>query len=171
MRDVAEPAYILDERTMLENWLDYHRATLEWKCEGLTPEQLCERSVPPAIMSLAGLVRHMADVERSWFRRVLANEDTPGIYFSLDDEVDNDSDFLLAAPTTYDADFSGWQAEVAAARANAAAVTSLDALGGRKRHGKDVSLRWIYVHMIEEYARHNGHADFIRERIDGEVGD
>ena len=171
MRSVSEPAYVLGERKMLDNWLDYHRATLAWKCEGLTPEQLCERSVPPAIMSLAGLVRHMADVERNWFRRVLADEPVDGIYFSLADEVDYDGEFLEAAPATYDADVAVWQAEIEAARANAAAVESLDAVGKRLRGGSEVSLRWIYVHMIEEYARHNGHADLIRERIDGATGD
>jgi uncharacterized damage-inducible protein DinB len=168
LRTVSEPAYILDERTMLENWLDYHRATLEWKCEGLTPEQLCERSVPPAIMSLAGLVRHMADVERGWFRRTLAGEDLPGLYFDLADPL-TDHEFEQADPATVAEDFAAWRTECDEARARAAG-RSLDDIGHR-RDGTEVSLRWIYVHMIEEYARHNGHADLIRERIDGAVGD
>lgn len=170
MVDRTEPAFILDERTMLENWLDYHRATLEWKCEGLTPEQLCQRSVPPAIMSLAGLVRHMAEVERGWFRRTLAGETVPMKFCSDEPGGDPDGDFNGATADSVDADHSVWQAEIAQARINAAARTSLDETG-RNRHGEDVSLRWIYVHMIEEYARHNGHADLIRECIDGAVGD
>ncbi|MEP7054507.1 MAG: DinB family protein [Actinomycetota bacterium] len=156
---------------MLDGWLDYHRGTLLWKCEGLTPEQLCERSVPPAIMSLAGLVRHMADVERNWFQRTLAGEDAPGLFWSDEPGSDPDGDFTAAAPESVAADFEVYRGEVARARANAAAVTSLAAIGKRKRHGEDISLRWIYTHMIEEYARHNGHADFLRERIDGAVGD
>ncbi|MEO6712481.1 MAG: DinB family protein [Mycobacteriales bacterium] len=170
MREVAEPAYILDERTMLENWLDYHRATLAWKCEALTPEQLCERSVPPASMSLAGLVRHLAEVERGWFRRTLGGEDAPAIYYSDEPGGDPDGDFNGASPDTVLADIALWRAEIDLARAQAAAHPSLDDTG-RKRTGEEVSLRWIYVHMIEEYARHNGHADFLRERIDGAVGD
>jgi uncharacterized damage-inducible protein DinB len=170
MADRTEPAYILDERTMLENWLDYHRATLEWKCLGLTPEQLVERSVPPAIMSLAGLVRHMAEVERAWFRRTLAGEDAPPLFYSDEPGGDPDGDFNGATADTVDADFAVWQAEIVQARVNAAARSSLEETG-RRRLGDDVSLRWIYVHMIEEYARHNGHADLLRERIDGATGD
>ena len=156
---------------MLENWLDVHRQTLEWKCAGLTPEQLCERSAPPSSLSLIGLVRHMAEVERAWFRRVLAGEDAPPIFYSDEPGGDRDGDFTAATPETVAADFAVWRTEVAAARINAAAVESLDALGKRQRDGADVSLRWIFVHMIEEYARHNGHADLIRECIDGAVGE
>jgi uncharacterized damage-inducible protein DinB len=164
-----EPPYTADERTMLEGWLDYHRATLEWKCDRLTPEQLCERSVPPAIMSLAGLVRHMAEVERGWFRRTLAGEDVPPMYYSREPGGDPDGDFTRATPDSVTDDFDVFHREVAAARAAAAAVSSLDTV--RTRDDRKLSLRWIYVHMIEEYARHNGHADLIRERIDGAVGD
>ena len=164
----TEPPFRLDERTMLEAWLEYHRATLELKCDELTPEQLREQSVPPSILSLLGLVRHMAEVERAWFRRTLADEDVGYIYVSDDDE---DADFNAVATANPDEDFATWRAECDRARDNAAAVDSLDAVGKRPRRNGDASLRWIYVHMIEEYARHNGHADLLRERIDGAVGD
>jgi uncharacterized damage-inducible protein DinB len=168
--DRPEPPYAAAERPMLEGWLDYHRATLEWKCEGLPPEQLCERSVPPAILSLIGLVRHMAEVERSWFRRTLAGEDAPPIYYSNAPGGDPDGDFTLATAASVADDFEVFHREIAAARAAAATVSSLDEMRAT-RDGRQLSLRWIYVHMIEEYARHNGHADLIRERIDGAVGD
>ena len=168
MIERADPPYVADERLMLERWLEYHRATLLVKCDGLSAEQLKERSVPPSSMSLLGLVRHMADVERNWFRRVLAAEDVPGIFWTDDNE---DGDFDDVDQADADADFGTFHAEVAHARDNAAAVESLDTVGKAQRRGNDVSLRWIYVHMIEEYARHNGHADLLRERIDGAVGD
>ena len=164
----TEPSYRKDERAMLEAWLEYHRATLEWKCDGLSTEQLREQSVPPSPLSLLGLVRHMAEVERNWFRRVLADEDAGYIYIS---EADWDADFNRVGMANAEEDFAAWRSECAHARDNAAAVDSLDAVGTRQREGEDVSLRWIYVHMIEEYARHNGHADLLRERIDGAVGD
>src|SRR4051794_39233440 len=153
---------------MLEAWLEYHRATLAVKCEGLSAEQLRQRSVPPSSMSLLGLVRHMADVERNWFRRCLQNEDAPGIYFS-DDNPDGDFDDVDTADPAEA--MATWKAECDHARTLTAAAPSLDAIGLRQRGGHDVSLRWILVHMIEEYSRHNGHADLLRERIDGEVGE
>jgi len=153
---------------MLEAWLEYHRATLELKCDDLTVDQLRERSVPPSSLSLLGLVRHMAEVERSWFRRTLAGEDAGYIYCTDDDP---DGDFDLVDTADPDEAFITWRAECERARENAAAVDSLDAVGRWKRLDDDVSLRWIYVHMIEEYARHNGHADLLRERIDGATGE
>jgi uncharacterized damage-inducible protein DinB len=162
----AEPAFVQDERTMLESWLDYHRATLLWKCEGLTDEQLKRRSVEPSTMSLLGLVRHMAEVERNWFRRVLdAQADAGGIFYD-DDNPDGDFDDVDAADV--EADRAVFDREVAESRRIAAEHT-LDDTGLRR--GEPCSLRWIYVHMIEEYARHNGHADLLRERIDGATGD
>jgi uncharacterized damage-inducible protein DinB len=163
----AEPGFVLDEREMLDQWLDYHRATLLWKCEGLSPEQLVERSAPPSSMSLLGLVRHMADVERNWFQRVLAGEDVPGIFW---DEEHPDGEFDLVDPASVDADMATYAAERDRGRELAAAAASLDVTGTHTRHG-EISLRWIMVHMIEEYARHNGHADLLRERIDGQTGD
>ena len=161
----TDPTFLLGEREMLEAWLDFHRATLRWKCEGLTDAQLKERSVPPSSMSLIGLVRHMAEVERNWFRRVLMGEDAGGIFYT-DDFPDGDFDLLDEAVVAHD--LAAWTAEIDVARANAA-TKSLDDTGIRR--GEPCSLRWIYVHMIEEYARHNGHADFIREQIDGQTGD
>jgi uncharacterized damage-inducible protein DinB len=160
-----EPTFTLGERDMLEGWLDFHRATLRWKLEGLTDQQLKERSVPPSSMSLLGLVRHMAEVERGWFCRTLAGEDAPAVFY---DDANPDGDFDLVDDAVVASDVAFWQAQIDAAKAIAAS-RSLDDAG--VRHGQPCTLRWIYVHMIEEYARHNGHADFLRERIDGATGD
>ncbi|MEV5356711.1 DinB family protein [Streptomyces sp. NPDC086081] len=163
------PATTADERTMLEGWLEFHRQTLAWKCEGLSDEQLRTASAPPSELSLLGLVRHMADVERSWFRRVLANEDAPPLYFSDDDL---DGEFHLTEADTWAEAGATWQGEIEAARANAARFGLDDISEGKhRRTGERFNLRWIYTHMIEEYARHNGHADLLRERIDGATGD
>ncbi|AJZ84613.1 MULTISPECIES: DinB family protein [Streptomyces] len=155
-----------DERTSLEGWLDFHRATLALKCEGLDDKQLREASAPPSELTLLGLVRHMAEVERSWFRRVFAHENTPPIWYS---EEDPDGEFHVADGDTAESAFAIWRDEIAKAK-EAAAGHSLDDVVTRPGRG-DYNLRWIYLHMIEEYARHNGHADLIRERIDGVTGD
>ncbi|MFF6850153.1 DinB family protein [Streptomyces antimycoticus] len=155
-----------DERTSLEGWLDFHRATLALKCEGLDDKQLREASAPPSELTLLGLVRHMAEVERSWFRRVFAHENTPPIWYS---EEDPDGEFHVADGDTAESAFAIWRDEIAKAE-EAAAGHSLDDVVTRPGRG-DYNLRWIYLHMIEEYARHNGHADLIRERIDGVTGD
>lgn len=161
-----EPPRTADERTSLEGWLDFHRATLALKCEGLDDKQLREASAPPSELTLLGLVRHMAEVERSWFRRVFADEDTPPIWYS---DQDPDGDFHIADGDTAQSAFAIWRDEITKAR-EAAAGHSLDEVVTRPGRG-DYNLRWIYVHMIEEYARHNGHADLIRERIDGVTGE
>ncbi|CAL9382983.1 DinB family protein [Streptomyces sp. NPDC057837] len=164
-----EPATTADERTMLEGWLEYHRQTLAWKCEGLSDEQLRAASVAPSELSLMGLVRHMTDVERHWFRRVLTNEDAPPIHWS---DADADGDFHLTEADTWADAHAAWQAEIGTARRNAARFGLDDISEGKhRRTGERFSLRWLYLHMIEEYARHNGHADLIRERIDGARGD
>ncbi|GAB2891151.1 DinB family protein [Streptomyces deserti] len=163
------PATTADERTMLEGWLEFHRQTLAWKCEGLSDDQLKSASVEPSELSLMGLVRHMADVERSWFRRVLAGEDAAPIHFS---DEDRDGAFHLTEADTWQEAYTTWQAEIEAARHNAARFGLDDISEGRhRRTGERYNLRWIYTHMIEEYARHNGHADLIRERLDGATGD
>ncbi|MFE2282271.1 DinB family protein [Streptomyces sp. NPDC059454] len=165
----TEPANDADERTMLEGWLDYHRRTLARKCEGLTDDQLRTASVPPSDLSLMGLVRHMAEVERGWFRQVLADEDAGPLYFS---EADPDGEFHLTDADTWQEAYGTWQAEIDTARRNAAGFALDDLSRGRSRRtGEPFSLRWIYTHMIEEYARHNGHADLLRERVDGATGD
>jgi len=164
--DRTELLVIGDERTMLEGWLSFHRETLLWKCGGLTEAQLKLRSTEPSSLSLLGLVRHMADVERWWFRRRFADEELPSIYWT-DDSPDGDFDLLDEANA--EADFATFKSEVELAD-RAAAGHSLDETFISPR-GREMNLRWIYVHMIEEYARHNGHADLIRERIDGATGD
>ena len=164
-----DPPYVAAERPMLEAWLDFHRMTLRWKCAGLTGAQLATRSVPPSNLSLLGLLRHLAEVERGWFRETMAGEAVLELY-SSEENPDGDLDDL--EPAQVDAALATYDAEVAAARAVAASYDSLDAIGAVKRHGvQDVSLRWIFMHMIEEYARHNGHADLLREAIDGMTGE
>jgi len=160
-----EPPFVLGEREMLEGWLDYHRTTLLFKCEGVDEAGLKSRPVPTSKLSLHGLVRYMAEVERGWFRRVLLRQpDTPSIWF---DPAVEDSELVPLDDADWRADLTAWQAECAASRATAAEL-SLDHTG--LRDGEPCSLRWIYNHMIEEYARHNGHADLIRELVDGSVG-
>jgi hypothetical protein len=164
-----EPAQTAGERAMLEGWLDYHRETLAWKCEGLTDEQLRTASVPPSELSLMGLVRHMAEVERAWFRKVLVGDDPGPIYGT---EEDPDGEFHLTEGDTWREAYGTWQAEIETARRHAAGFGLDDLSKGRSRFTDEpFSLRWIYTHMIEEYARHNGHADLVRERIDGATGD
>ncbi|WP_128430587.1 DinB family protein [Streptomyces cyaneus] len=163
-----EPATTADERTMLEGWLDYHRQTLAWKCEGLTDAQLKTASVEPSELTLLGLVRHMAEVERFWFHEILLDEDLGLLYCS---EEDRDGDFHFTEADTWAEAHTTWQAEIDNARRNAAAFGLDDVSKGRSRRGEQFNLRWIITHMIEEYARHNGHADLVRERLDGATGD
>ncbi len=152
---------------MLEAWLDFHRQTLLAKCSGLTDEQLRRRAVPPSPLSLLGLVRHMADVERSWFRHRIGGEDVGYLYSSKDDP---DGDFDNVDEADPEADLAAFAEEVDRARA-AVAGRGLDETFFHRRHRIDMSVRWVYVHMVEEYARHNGHADLLRECIDGVTGD
>ncbi len=155
-----------DERQSLRSWLEYHRETLMMKCDGLTPEQLGIRSVEPSTMSLQGLVRHMTEVERNWFLRVFAGETTPPIYYSDDDP---DGDFDNIDPAAVDEEMAMYHETLERAREIEMTAASLEETGLRR--GEDVTLRWIMIHMIEEYARHNGHADLLRERIDGTTGE
>ena len=162
----TEPSFTLDEREMLESWLEYHRVTLLIKCEGLDGDARKARPVPTSKLSLHGLVRHMAEVERGWFRRVLLGQADAGPIWS--DPNREDSELVPLDDADWGTDLARWQVECQASRA-AAASRQLDDVGTRR--GRPCSLRWIYVHMIEEYACHNGHADLIREMIDGSVGD
>ena len=160
-----EPDFLLGEREMLDHWLEFHRTTLQLKCEGLGDEQLKRRPVTTSLLSLHGLVRHMAEVERNWFRRCLLDQPgTPFIWRAPDRE---DGELVPLDDADWERDLRMWKMECQASR-EAAAPRSLDDIG--HRYGRPCSLRWIYVHMIEEYARHNGHADLIRELIDGQVG-
>jgi hypothetical protein len=163
----VDPPYIADERTMLDGWLDYHRDTLLWKCHGLSDEQLKTASAPPSNLTLLGLVRHMAEVERGWFAPFVGADKT--WIFCTPDDLDGDFDNVADADAA--ADFETYRREVDLYRRELPAV-SIDAttLHGREGKQKEFSLRWVYLHMIEEYARHNGHADLIRERIDGVTG-
>lgn len=156
-----------DERTVLMGVLRAQRTTLELKCAGLNAE-LATRAVPPSTLSLLGLVRHLADVERRWFRRVLAGEDAPD-RFSSDDDPDGDFDGAVADPVVVAEAWAAWRAEVTFADAFVEAAADLDVSGEDGWRGT-VSLRWVLIHMVEEYARHNGHADLLRERVDGAVG-
>nr|WP_238344864.1 DinB family protein [Actinopolymorpha cephalotaxi] len=147
--------------------MDYHRDTLLMKCAGLTPEQLKLRGVPSSNLSLLGLVRHLADVERGWFRQCAANQDVPDLYWT---EADGCADFNNVESADAEADLDIYRREIVAAR-EAVAGKGLDDVVPYRWGGPDRDLRWIYLHMIEEYARHNGHADLIREAIDGTTGD
>jgi len=152
------------ERSTLLGYLRRYRLTLEMKCADLDAGQLARRSVPPSTMSLLGLIRHMGEVERHWFRREMAGQDAPELYRS---DLDREGDWNGAVPDPAVADeaWRAWRAEVAFAEQFVADSADLGALGAT-----GVPLREVLVHMIEEYARHCGHADLLRERIDGRVG-
>ncbi|HEY7044039.1 MAG TPA: DinB family protein [Nocardioidaceae bacterium] len=157
-----------DERESLESWLDFHRATLLMKCDGLTHEQLTMASCPPSTLSLIGLVRHLTGVE-GWFHEF---DDEPDV------DVFDDEDPFSPRPDLVERDFSTYRISVDRARRAAAAHRLDDVMDlphwvadDRPKELRPTSLRWVYQHMIEEYARHNGHADLVRERIDGAVGD
>ncbi|MER6075313.1 DinB family protein [Streptomyces sp. NPDC001817] len=156
-----------DERSMLAGLLRDQRMTLELKCAGVDTD-LSRRSVEPSTLSLLGLVRHLADVERRWFRNVLAGQDAPPL-FSSQDDPDGDFDGAAADPAVAAAAWQAWHGEVDFSERFAAEAPNLDIEGTDSWRGR-VSLRWVLIHMIEEYARHNGHADLLRERIDGAKG-
>ena len=167
--DRSRPGLQVNERDMLNGWLEHHRAILLWKCEGLTDDQLRQRSVPPSTMSLLGLIRHMTDVERGWFRQVFLGEDAPDLYETPDDP---DGAFNDVDEADVAAAFAAFEAECEASRQAAAAAADLDVLSKYRieETGEQFSLRWILSHMVEEYARHNGHADLLRETVDGTTG-
>ena len=163
----AEPSKVADERAMLDQWLDYHRATLRQKCAGLDDEQLRTASCAPSNLTLLGLVRHLTDVERGWFLRGVAGRDArqvPPLYYS-DEDPEGDIENLASASSQ--AVFDTYDQAIAEIRA-AVADAELDLAFGDGH--SPCTVRWVYLHMIEEYARHNGHADLIRERIDGATG-
>jgi uncharacterized damage-inducible protein DinB len=164
-----EPDRLSGERQALEEWLDYHRQTLMMKCDGLSDEQLKTRSVEPSQLSLLGLLRHMTEVERGWFRKCAAQEEVEYSYCA-DDNPDGDFDDVDGADAQ--GDINRFKGEIEVCRA---ATKGLDLDTVVPSHGhhpeRTRNLRWIYLHMIEEYARHNGHADLLRERIDGSTGD
>ncbi|MFE7358769.1 DinB family protein [Streptomyces sp. NPDC057543] len=156
-----------DERVMLEGWLGWHRETLLTKCAGLEPAQLARTTAEPSNLILLGLVRHMAEIERWWFRRSFAGEPI-GDVFAGPHDGDEGIEGVDAAYA--ERDFAAYRAEVEACDA-AVAGRGLDETFRSKTRGRLVSLRWVYLAMIQEYARHNGHADLLRARTDGATGD
>ncbi len=166
---VSPPLTGVAEREMLRAWLDFHRATLLIKCDGLSDQQLQARSCSPSPFSLIGLVQHLTDVERNWFQRVFAGESADPLYYS---DAAPDDDFDSLAPNGVESVFELYAIACERARSIEGEAASLDSNGAMVRQDRGpVSLRWIMVHMIEEYARHNGHADLVRERIDGVTGE
>ena len=164
----TEPPSVGDERTLLTAFLRWQRETFELKCSGLDATDLARRAVEPSTMSLLGLIRHLAEVERSWFRRTLAGQDAPPRYYNESDP-DGDFDNAVADPAVVEEAWVAWRSEVEFASQFAADAADLDVTGNNKGRGA-VSLRWVLIHMIEEYARHLGHVDLLRERIDGRLG-
>jgi uncharacterized damage-inducible protein DinB len=170
--DRHDPALAADERTMLSQFLDFHRATLLWKVEGLDHAQL-NTTTAVSDLTLGGLLKHLALVEDSWFGRVLQDIALPAPWNAVDWDADPDWDFHSAAGDQPADLIALYQQACERSRAAVAAVASLDDLsvGTSRRTGDRFSLRWIMLHMIEETARHNGHADFLREAIDGQTGE
>jgi hypothetical protein len=158
--------WVGDEIVILDAFLEFQRATLLTKCAGLTGEQLARQAVPPANLSLLGILRHMVDVELAFFRYGLAGEHVPSVY-ARDDRPD--AAFEEATADGAEADFARYAQECEAAR-KATAGASLDEEFYLQNNFGPLSLRRAYNTMIEEYARHNGHADLLRQTIDGATG-
>jgi hypothetical protein len=163
----VDPPTAASERDLLQGFLDYHRGTLLWKVSGLTGEQLTQRAVDPSSMSLIGLVRHLTEVERFWYQYCLDRRDAKAKFWT--DEYP-DGDFDLVDPTQAEQDVEDFRAIVKVSDEIAAGY-DLDDTFTRPRRDEPYSVRYLYIHMIEEYARHNGHADLLRERIDGVTGE
>jgi uncharacterized damage-inducible protein DinB len=155
------------EEAVLRDYLDHYRATLERQCEGLDADQLARRSVPPSTMSLLGLVRHLAAVEYSWWRRVMDRNLALPKMWGKDQHRDADFDGAVADDAVVAEAWAAWRAEVAYARAFQASHP-MDHLG--QHDDGDMEMREVVVHLIEEYARHCGHADLLRECLDGRTG-
>ncbi|MEO5873476.1 MAG: DinB family protein [Streptosporangiaceae bacterium] len=161
-----QPPLTGDEREMLRAFLDYHRATLALKCAGLSDADLRRQSMPPSTLSLLGLVRHLAEVERTWFRRVINAEDVPMLW---SDRLDFQEAYDASSSTRAEA-FGAWEREIQHSRRIEREAASLEVTGYFPKWESEVSLRLVMLHVVHEYARHNGHADFLREGIDGTVG-
>ena len=168
------PPVVGDEASTLLGFLDYQRATLAWKCRGLTDDQL-RVSRPPSVITLGGLLKHMASVEDGWFTEVVAGEPLPEPWASVDLATEPDWEWSSAAHDSGAELFALWEERVERSRAVVDGLIKdrgVDALAGlHSAWLGQVSLRWVITHMIEEYARHNGHADFLRESIDGQTGE
>ncbi|MFC4501840.1 MULTISPECIES: DinB family protein [Streptomyces] len=154
-----------DELPMLESWLEFHRATLELKCAGLDDAQVRQASAEPSELTLLGLVQHLAEVERNWFQRMFAGLDVPPVF-------EEETGYSLVPGRGINEALAVWRREIARGRELTAGRSPADTgrMVGGPLAGVEVSLRWILIHLIEEYARHNGHADILRERIDGVTG-
>jgi uncharacterized damage-inducible protein DinB len=157
---------VASERDSLRGWLDYHRATLAWKCDGLDDEQLKVASMPPSTLTLMGLVRHMAEVERHWFQRVVARETIRHVW---SESWDFQAAYDASRSTRAEA-FGAWWEEIERAAEIEREVASLDDVFRVDGWDCDATLRTILLHLIHDYARHNGHADLLRQGIDGTVG-
>jgi uncharacterized damage-inducible protein DinB len=168
----TEPPTRAGELATLAGFLRWQRGTLELKCSGLDAAAMARRSVEPSMMSLLGLVRHLTVVERAWFRKIMAGQDVPSRYRSREQQPDGDFEGAVADPAVVAEAWRAWREEIAFADEFVAAAPGLDLVGKVPDAGRGpMSLRWVLTHMIEEYARHNGHADLLRERIDGAVGE
>ena len=168
-RRAVDTSDLVGELATIRGYLSNYRLTLGMKCEDLSPEQLATQSVPPSTLSLLGLIRHMARVEHNWFQRSLqGHRDVPRLYWSTED---NDLDFngAVADPAVVEEAFAAWKAQIAAADEWLDGLTDLGAVVLTPQ-GEEASVRDILIHMIEEYARHCGHADLLRECIDGRTG-
>jgi hypothetical protein len=163
----VDPPTTAGERELLQGFLDFHRGTLLWKVSGLSGEQLVEKPVSPSTMSLVGLVRHLGEVEKYWFHRALADHPSEPKYWTAEHP---DGDFDLVDPAQAEQDVADFRAIVKTSDELAAAYP-LDHLFIRPNHDSPYSLRYLYIHMIEEYARHNGHADLLRQSVDGSTGE
>jgi hypothetical protein len=161
--DRREPPAGADERTLLLGWLDFHRATLARKCAGLSDEQLRRCPVPPSTLSLLGLVRHLTEIERLYIRHGFAGEGLSPLQYVTDEEPEGDFDLLDDVRVS----LAAWEEHVAAARAHVARAPDLDARGARSPE----TLRWVLAKVVQEYARHNGHADLLRQALDGATGE
>jgi uncharacterized damage-inducible protein DinB len=165
----AEPDWLAGEKRALDEWVDFHRATLLMKCEGLTSQQLKTRAAEPSRLTLLGLVRHMSEVERGWFRRTAARE---GVEFHYPNDEDPEADLNDLDAADAAADIAHFIAECQRCREATADLLLDEVVPSRGHHPERArNIRWIYLHLIEEYTRHNGHADIVRERLDGTTGD
>lgn len=161
------PPFMAGDRESLESWLEFYRQTLPVKLSGLTASQLCQASMPPSSLTLIGLLRHLTEVERYWFSNIALGTDQQPPYGT---DENPDGDFNAYSEETAFADVQAYLAELEAVREHAASIADLDMAVAGQRRGQPLNLRWIYTHLIEEYARHLGHVDFLREGIDGVAG-
>jgi hypothetical protein len=163
----VDPPTAADERALLQGFLDFHRGTLLWKVSGLTGEQLVQRAVDPSSLSLIGLVRHLSEVEKYWFHRALAGHPSAPKFWTAEHP---DGDFDLTDPRQAEQDLEDYR-QIVRTSDDLAGRFALDDTFVRPGDKNPYSVRYLYIHLVEEYARHNGHADLLRERLDGRTGE